>query len=181
MFSQSQLGLFPGLAFIGLLVYACVRDVTARRIPNDVVLALALCGMLVSMATHGIGLGAWKASAAIATGLALWLPFHAARLLGAGDVKLFAAASGWLGVPGSVEAAIIAALAGGVLAVAWLLRERGTRPVARVLGVWFGASSWGAGVVQTGEPTSRPRLPYGLALATGLIAQAMWPGIIFGR
>jgi prepilin peptidase CpaA len=76
----------------------------------------------------------------------MWLPFYLVRVLGAGDVKFFAAASTWLGASSAVLAALLAALCGAVLSVAWIIARR--RPAARPLpyaiamAVGLGLSAW---------------------------------------
>jgi prepilin peptidase CpaA len=91
-------------------------------------------------------------------GLAAWLPPYALGALGAGDVKLFAAAAAWLGPRGVLPATLYAALAGGALALAWVVRGQmaGARPAA------------------DGPRRRRrdARLPYGLAVAAGVLAVA---------
>ena len=60
-------------------------------------------------------------------GLGLWLPFWLMGLLGAGDVKFFAAASGWIGVALTWRAALLAAVLGGVMSLIVLIYRRGVR------------------------------------------------------
>ncbi len=180
MFTGSPFGVISGLTFVGLLVYACAVDVRSRRIPNESVIMLALAGLVLSVAHFGVGPGALRASTGLAVGLALWLPFHVVRLLGAGDVKLFAAGSAWLGAGGALEAALIAALAGGLLAAVWMLRAHGVLASMRALGTAVAAPGT---VLEADRESSEgrvQRLPYGIALATGLVVVAWWPGILFG-
>lgn len=164
-----------GAAFGILLGVACFTDARERRIPNAVVAALLLAGIAVTVArTPG-----WPALAGslggVATGLGLWLPFWLLRIVGAGDVKLFAAASAWLGPQLAVEAALLAGLYGGVIAIAFMLRGQG---------VQFTAMRLAHAVQQPqilrddrGTGHSR-RLPYGFAIAAGAATAAWFPGIL---
>lgn len=112
-----------------------------------------------------------------ALGLALWLPFWALKVLGAGDVKLAAAAGTWLGIAGVLEASLLGAAVGGVLAFWALARHGGVVAGVTRFGVWMMASR----VTRTIVPELTPqqhRIPYGLALAVGAAAAAWFPGVI---
>jgi prepilin peptidase CpaA len=88
------------------------------------------------------------------------------RVLGAGDVKLAAAIGTWLGPAGMLEASVLAALAGGVLALLVLARRR--RVAALATGVAFWAAALQRG--QLTKPLVNDKtdlLPYGVALAVG--------------
>src|SRR5215208_4679040 len=90
--------LVAGGVLMALLAWACAADLRRRRIPNVLVLTMLATGLALSLAprtdaTPGM-LGALRG---FALGLVIWLPFHTLGLLGAGDVKLIAAAGAWLG------------------------------------------------------------------------------------
>ncbi|HJU91074.1 MAG TPA: prepilin peptidase [Gemmatimonadaceae bacterium] len=179
MFSGSPTGVISGLAFVGLLLAACISDVRTRRIPNRIVAALAIGGVLYSILTFGASAGALRAVAGLGVGLAIWLPFHIVRLLGAGDVKLFSASGAWLGVTGALEGALLAALIGGALAIFWMVRARGVVNSARSVAIAIAAPSTMMHNDAKESPAS-VRLPYGVALAAGAAIVAWWPGVIFG-
>lgn len=148
-----ELLFWPAL-LTALLIAACVSDVHARRIPNGIVVAVLAAGVIraaVAAGAHAPGVGA--AWLGVGLGLAAWLPLYAIGMLGAGDVKLFAAAGAWLGPHGVLPATIYAALAGGVLAAVWVARR----------------------AVTSSSPRDA-RLPYGLAVATGVLIVAWSPG-----
>ena len=65
--------------------------------------------------------GLVRALSGLALGFSIWIMFHVAGGMGAGDVKLFAAAAAWLGPGGAWRAALVAALAGGVLSLGALI------------------------------------------------------------
>src|SRR5687768_4090166 len=100
--------------FTLLLAWACVSDLRTRRIPNNVVASLVLSGIGYALATMSPVVALEHALGGSAVGLTLWLPFWMARVLGAGDVKLAAAAGAWLGTGGVVEASLLGAVGGGV-------------------------------------------------------------------
>jgi prepilin peptidase CpaA len=150
-----------------LLVGACVTDVRARRIPNALVLAVLVAGLARAALAAGWGPAllldptAPVPTAALlagVVGLAIGLPLYALGLMGAGDVKLFAAAAVWLGPAGLARACWWTAIAGGVLALAWVAAS----PLRRAP-----APSAGRARVRAGA------LPYGLAVAAGVFTSAL--------
>lgn len=162
--------------FVLLLLIACVSDVRTRRIPNELTALLAITGLLFSISAEPVAKGLLHGVGGLALGLALWLPSYMFRLLGAGDVKLFAAAGAWLGPPRTFEAAIIGALIGGLLALAWMFWSRGMRGAAVTL--WAARVS-PASLVQTRAGGVRRQLPYSVALSLGLAIAAWLPNHFF--
>jgi prepilin peptidase CpaA len=179
VFLGSPLKAIAGVLFFGLLAGACVYDVRTRRIPNQIVAALLACGLAFSLlATPGGIRGLGFGLGGLLVGLALWLPSWLFRLLGAGDVKLYAAASAWLGMRGALNGAICAAFVGGLVAVIWMLRYRGLRGSAMTF--WAAAASPKSLVqpVVVGAAPTR-MLPYSVALAAGAALAACIPHIVF--
>jgi prepilin peptidase CpaA len=172
MFLESPGRVLAGVLFIALLGVVARSDITARRVPNAVVLALIVSGAVVATTILRAPVGLRGGMAGFALGVALWAPFWLMRLLGAGDVKLAAAIGVWLGPSGVLEASLLAGIAGGMLAAIVLARRRRLGVLA------VGAALW-AGALQRGQLT-RPLvndradvLPYGVALAVGA-ALAGW-------
>jgi prepilin peptidase CpaA len=163
------MGLGAGAVFSLLLLLAGIGDVRSRRIPNKLVAVLALFGVAFSIVNEPIPDGVSRSVLGLLTGLLCWLPFYALGWLGAGDVKLFAAASAWLGPMGALEGALAAAVAGGLLALMWMVKSRGVKPTAEVLGMSAGSPSL---LTPEANDSRRARLPYGVAIAFG----ALWAG-----
>jgi len=163
-----------GISLVLLLALACVSDWRTRRIPNQIVVVLALGGFAFALITKPWLAGIAHAGAGGAVGLAIWLPFYALRTLGAGDVKLFAAASTYLGPHAAVEGALYTALFGGVIAFAFMIIQSGwTSTLLRV------SHSIQQPALLRNEPTSRlRRLPYAFAITAGVVTAAWWPGHI---
>lgn len=179
LFTTSPGAFVAGTIFTILLAAACASDVRARRIPNALAASLAVAGLLYSSIAAGSpARGLLGGLAGMGLGLALWLPFYALRWLGAGDVKLFAAAAAWLGPARSIDAAFVAAIAGGVLAVGLMLWNHGlsgstaTAPLA--------VSSSRRFVSRPVDVQSRRAVPYGVALAIGALAAAWFPNLLTG-
>jgi prepilin peptidase CpaA len=159
--------------FLALLCAACVSDLRARRIPNWVSLSLAVGGLVFSLSEHDVARGLGIALGGLMLGLLLWSPSYVFRLLGAGDVKLFAGAGAWLGPLRTFEAAVIAGLIGGLLALIWMLRFRGLQGTAATL--WVARMSPVTLVQRRTGPATRQHLPYSIALSLGLAAAAWLP------
>jgi prepilin peptidase CpaA len=174
VFSGDRWGLVWGGLFTLLLVYAAYGDVRTRRIPNWVVLAVGFPGIVFSVAFASVGSGLLRSAEGFGVGLLLWLPFYLAGWLGAGDVKFFAAAGLWLGPLRTVEAAVFAAMVGGVLAVVWMVVSYGIRKSASTLSLAVSVPS----ILATTPSPERARrtLPYGVALALGALGAGWLPG-----
>jgi prepilin peptidase CpaA len=162
-----------GAVFTGLILYAAWRDIRSRRIPNRTVAWLALLGAVYSIGVDPAAGTLLRVVGGFAAGLACWLPFYALGWLGAGDVKLFAAAGTWLGPVRTVEGALIGALAGALLAVGWMVWSYGFRRTAATLSVATAAPSILAS--EGRKVDTRRTLPYGVALAVGALAAAWLP------
>lgn len=177
-----------GLSLLALcLALAAAFDARQRRIPNVLVAVTLLAGLLLnalgpqpfrqnpglfSPYPGALGLGASLLGALVA--FLLFLPLHVLRVLGAGDVKLFAAVGAFSGPVDSVNLALCVLLAGGVLS---LLRMAVARNAGLVLkntlaslgGMWPGS----AGAFDARTQTAW-RMPYAVAIAAGVAGYAAW-------
>lgn len=115
------------MAGAGLLIYAAWRDLLLRMIPNEVSLALLLCGFLSKVPLGGAALsfGVVTASGLFALTMLLW----SRSVIGGADAKLIPAAS--LVLPTTIDSQvgyiIGVALAGGCLSVLYLMGMVATR------------------------------------------------------
>ena len=102
-------------------VAASVEDLWKRRISNFTVLGGLAAGLSVQIALLGWFKGplAWAAGAL--TGFGVFLIFYLARGMGGGDIKLMAAFGACLGTGRILRAALLAAIAGALLACGYLL------------------------------------------------------------
>jgi prepilin peptidase CpaA len=179
-FAGSQYGFIAGVGFTLLLVLVCISDLRTRRIPNRLVVWIMVLGLAYSVGAYPWASGLARAVGGLLVGFVIWFPFYLLRMLGAGDVKFFAAASAWLGVAVALQAAALGALVGAVLAVVWMVRVDGWRLVL----VRLAAGSVGAGRTageERLEPQQRSatrRVPYGVAMAVGLGVSAWLPHLL---
>jgi prepilin peptidase CpaA len=180
VFVGSPFRVGAGIVFLVLLVLVCLADIRTRRIPNALVAVLAVCGLAFSMVSAPLPRGLIAGVGGLLVGLAIWLPSWLFRLLGAGDVKFFAAAGAWLGVRGALEGSIFAAFAGGLLALIWMLRFRGLKGSA--LTIWAAGvrpSSLVQPVQARSDLSAAHALPYTVALAVGAGVASWFPHLIF--
>ena len=179
--------LVSAAALLALLLAATVIDVRTRRIPN----VLVASGMLIGFAVHAItpageglfaatwgSLGVLQSLLGWGAGLALFLPLHLLRALGAGDVKLLAMVGAWLGAPLLIGATLLTLLAGGAMALSVMLLSRTSRQVLgnvrfMLTTALIGAQSGHLAAVEA-PAASSARLPYALAILVGTAAQLAW-------
>src|SRR6185437_5845998 len=174
LFAGSSIAFVGFVIFATLLVCACVSDIQRRRIPNSVAALLAATGVAYSAAAAGsTGHALLVSLGGLLLGLALWLPLYLVHWLGAGDVKLFAAAGAWLGPSRTLEGALIGALAGGILAVVWMLFAYGLNGTAATAAMAIANPR--KIVNHSVDVKSRRAIPYGVALAFGAMAAALLP------
>lgn len=156
MFPNPMFDQFLMLCFFALIIFAALSDLKSFRIPNRISLALLLLYPLHVVASPMPV--AWLMALAVGSlvfvaGLTLYL----CGLVGGGDVKLLAATSLWAGPTLVLPLLVIMGLAGGVLAGAALGVQYARR--YRASGI--------AGVIVPDTTIAAPKLPYGVAIATG--------------
>ncbi len=139
MVDAPVLHLFLRVGVSALLGAGAWYDWRARRVPNTLVLVLFLGGLLnLVLRTAVLPNASWSVlsstllGALLSTGLGFlcWLPWWWIGMLGAGDVKFFAASAAWIGAALTWRATLLAALLGGVLSAAMVWHRAAHRPVA---------------------------------------------------
>ena len=172
-----MLGVTGGVVYTVLLITAAVGDFRSRRIPNRLVGAMAVLGLVWSILVTPVLPGALTGLGGLLTGFVCWLPFYVLGWLGAGDVKLFAAAGAWLGPLTTLEGALIAAVVGAVLALIWMVFSYGGRNAATTLAI--AATRPSVLSPSSGKSGMKHTIPYGVALAFGALAAGWMPGVLF--
>ena len=176
------------LFFLAIFLFcATVADMRTRRVPNVLVLVTLMVGIFLSLADTasdartGVfsvqpgALGLWLSLAGALTGLLLFLPFYLLRVLGAGDVKLMAAVGAFAGPVATVNLTLFVLLAGGVLALARLLLFPGKELVRANLVAMLGQMRSGASGPGFDAATQTAwRMPYAVAIASGVLAYGAW-------
>lgn len=173
---EGAVGLLWGALFTLFLCAAAVIDVRSRRVPNTLVVALLAAGFAFSVTTRPFAAGLLTGLAGGALGFALFIAFWPMGLIGAGDVKLFTAIGVWLGPVPTLQAALVAVLIGGALALFTLVRSGELVNAVRRIGLAVAARSPGVlGHIESTETGKNAHVPYAVALAVGALVVA-WLG-----
>jgi prepilin peptidase CpaA len=148
-------------AAVALFAAAAVTDTLRRRIPNLLCAGLALLGIVRIVGTLADGTGTGLQTAAdLAAALAVFAAGALAfrfGLLGGGDAKLLAAGTLWLGAASLGPFLLTTVLAGGILAVGFVIAQVARRAATADRAAFS--------------------LPYGIAIAAGGILTstgALW-------
>lgn len=102
------------------LAFAAGFDVGTRRIPNTLIVLIFVITTIGAVSHQSTAESLPAAVLGFATGLALWFPLWRVNRIGAGDVKLFAVGASWIGMHLAWQAALLAAILGGVWSIAIL-------------------------------------------------------------
>jgi prepilin peptidase CpaA len=144
---------FAWWAVLVVVSVATFTDLRSRRIPNWLTLPSLAAGLVTGGMLHGLdGLRRSAAGAGLAVLLLAALCFL--RGMGWGDLKLCAAVGAWIGPGQLMLALIMMGMAGGLLAMAWLLfHGPESKPPARL----------------TLDDPAAVKLPYAPAIAIGAL------------
>ncbi len=123
---------FP-IPLVFFTAVAAYFDLRFSRIPNWLTLSGCVVGLALNTNREGLT-GLRHAVLGLLTGFALYLPLWLLHARGAGDVKLLAAVGAFLGPQNTLVLAIVAALVGGVLALALVVAKGATRQTAVNIG-----------------------------------------------
>lgn len=159
-----------------LLAIVVLHDVRERRIPNHLVVLIALSGVLQAALAGGPAGARGALLGALLGGALLWFPWRL-QLLGGGDLKLLAALGAWLGPARTPKALLGAALLAGLLSLVALARV-GREERARI-----GRNLRGAVLLRTPSlpppsAISRARgIPFAIALSLAALGVLALPGV----
>jgi prepilin peptidase CpaA len=159
---------------IGVLVligWAAREDLIKNRIPNAITAAGAVAGVVLAYIAAGKS-GLTDALGGALVGLAIFLPFYLLRGMGAGDVKLMAAAGAFVGTGGAFWAAALALIAGGTLALAIIARRLFARQRAWQASATTDASRSLKLATQV-SIARKERCPYAVPIGVGVLG-ALW-------
>jgi prepilin peptidase CpaA len=160
-------GWWPSLVVLSV---ATITDLYNRRIPNWLVFPYWLAGIVVQGVLFGWhGIGQSLAGAGLAIGI--FGLFFLLGGMGAGDVKLLAAAGAWIGPRQMVFALIFTALVGGVIVVIWAVVGGFLPDLFKDTGDLM--AGWKRGTLRDPEATiqnpRRRKMPYAPAIAVGTL------------
>lgn len=163
----------------GFLLAAVFTDMVSRKIPNRLVLAGIIVGLLVQTFWPG-GDGFLSAFKGLLSGFGLFFSLYLLRVMGAGDVKLMAMVGCFTGAPAIFGVVVCTLLAGGMLSLAFSLKMKAVRQMLRnsIFMLMPGAikiarDQSSAGTVVNSVGT----LPYAMAIAIGTAGYLVWQGV----
>ena len=168
MLSIDNIFLFGAVA---VAITAAAIDVQQHRIPNRLTYPTMVAGVLLHTYFQG-----WRGIKASLMGLLLAggivFLFYAVNAMGAGDLKLFAALGAMVGPSYGLKIVLTSAVAGGIMAIIYALYRGRLRATLVNVGCVLKFHAW-AGVQAHPELNldnpKAPRMPYGLAIATGTL------------
>lgn len=162
---------------IGAVLVACmgaITDLRSGRIPNRLTYSAIGSCLLLRFAVLGWpGLRSGLLAAAI-TGLIFSL-FFVIRAMGGGDLKLMSAVAAWTGVERTGSVLIAAALAGGLLAILYIIFgqsiRRTVKNVVNLIHYRIRSGLRPHPVLNIDNPKAL-RVPFGVAIAMGTVFSA---------
>jgi prepilin peptidase CpaA len=161
---------------IVVLVIAAVIDLRVQKIPN----LLTFTTMILALAYHGVmnGLdGLLFSSGGLLLGIAIFILPYLMGGMGAGDAKLMGAVGAVLGPRGVFNAAVFTVVVGGIYALVLLLAHR---KVCRGLITKSATTLKMFAVtgqlirIPAAENEEKPKLCYGIAIASGALFTIWW-------
>ncbi|WP_461211313.1 A24 family peptidase [Desulfocurvus sp. DL9XJH121] len=164
------------LVLFAILVAASVFDLRERRIPNRLTYPAMLLALAWNAALGG-PTGLLNSFYGLGLGLGVMLIPYLMGVMGAGDVKLMAAAGAFLGPQGALAAFIFTSLAGGVYALVVLslhmtVFKRVASSIKDSMGLMAVTGRW----IYSPQDTegALPKLAYGVAIAVGTTAAMIY-------
>ncbi|MDO4288340.1 MAG: prepilin peptidase [Eubacterium sp.] len=118
-----------------ILLAVTLLDIDTLKIPNRLVIALAVAGLLSFWVFLGPDLKTRIIGVFVVSVPMLLATFIRRDCFGGGDIKLMAAAGFLLGWPGTLLAAFVAVLTGGAAALLYQLKKE--RPQKMAFGPWL--------------------------------------------
>jgi len=161
MYLLPYLDSFTVALFLGLLVYAAIKDVSEYKIPNSLTLSVVFLYPAHVLASP-VAVD-WLGGIIVATVvLMITTGMFAARILGGGDVKLIVAVSLWAGPAAIVDFIIVTALCGAMLAIVMF------SPLRYAIAQFYES----LGYIRARDAVLGNLLPYGVAISAGGVAIA---------
>ena len=158
-----------------VLIIAAIIDMRTYRIPNLLTYPAMLAALLYHTVTNGLN-GLSFSLLGLLVGILLFgIPFFFG-LMGAGDAKLMGAVGAVLGTRGVLNASLFTAVAGGVFALILLLSHyRDFRFITRTVETIQASLATKCLIrMPVAENQERPKLYYGLAIASGTLYTMWW-------
>lgn len=157
------MGIILNTSVFLFLAIAVFSDIRAHRISNAVVLAGALCALLLNSWFYGFS-GAFAWLMGLSVGLLLFLPFYALAGMAAGDVKLMAMVGSFIGPSSVFWAAAFSLMAGSLLGLLILFSRK---QLVRTLQRYWLSIGLNTYIEPAATDAARQRFPYAIAILLG--------------
>ncbi len=158
------------------LAVSVVTDIRTRKIYNKLLFPAAAAALALHLAESGWG-GLVSGLAGLAAGMGILLLPYLAGGMGAGDVKLLGLVGLCKGAAFVWVAALYMALAGGVMAVMFLLFRKGALGKLKWAAIVAYSLRYGVRLPLTaGRNADAAGLPYGVAIAAGALLSVWGSG-----
>ena len=170
------------LLLLSLVLFCSITDLSTRRIPNAVLLPALMTSFFLNSVAGGIA-GLTDSIAGLALGILMLLPLHVFGRMGAGDIKLLGVVGSILGGWGAIVAGLATMMAGGLLALAyvvWIFLKPGLIERVKRTVRWF------SGEAETGrrnvsyQLVRSTEIPYAVAVAVGSVATLFYMDLVTG-
>ncbi|MDF2606954.1 MAG: prepilin peptidase [Bacillales bacterium] len=165
------------LLFIVLIV-CIITDLKVRKIYNNVILPSLLIAIMIHLFNTGI-LGLIDSLQGFAVGLGVLIIPYFLGGMGAGDVKLLALIGAIKGSGFVLVTSIYMALFGGVMAIAFLLFQKGVYQKMKVIIYSVCGIRFGVKIPLAISKDRKATLPYGVAIAAGAFLSLWMKGELF--
>lgn len=176
---MAELKVFVLLAVLGV---ALITDIWRYKIYNWLIVMGLLAGVLLQVQAFGaIGLWFWFKGMGVA--FLAFIPIYLARGMAAGDVKLMMVVGGLLSFPVLIDALISTYIAGGIVALAYVLYcKQGAKLWQNIKHLMFGhfvkMSSGVAINDEINEKDSVGKMPYAVAICIGTVYALQQNGFV---
>lgn len=132
MDSENMVSAVKYAVLLVVLAVSLYFDIKENKIKNFITIPAALSGLSLNFYEHGIN-GLVLSSKGLLLPLAVLLVFYIINVMGAGDIKLFAAIGAIMGLPFVAHSMLLSLCIGAIISV-WLLiwRRQFTRKIKKV-------------------------------------------------
>lgn len=158
-------------ALVSLVLVASYTDLRSRRIPNILTVSGFFVALVLRLALGPAAFADGLLGAVVA--LAVSVPLVAVGAMGGGDAKMLAAVGAFVGLGNLPIALLATALAGGLMALAVVLR-RGvlteTLAHCKTILTWWSPQKRATSSLRTLRTPGAVAIPYGVAIGAGAIA-----------
>lgn len=157
------------------LTLALINDLRENKIRNIITMPTALLGLVLNLAEGG-GAGLMVAVIGWLVPILALIIFYLIKVMGAGDIKLFAAIGAVMGLPFTVGSFVISIYFGGVVALVLLIkRKQAGASLTRLRNYIVHCLTRQNLTVYYSGPESR--FPFAIAIVPATLVQlAMWAG-----